>query len=76
MLIGVQHTNVAALPKFGELVDIILYGSEKVPLFVFTPALTSFDRMTAAFKVERESRYVCRFRSSIKNHELYLMLLV
>ena len=72
MLIGVQHTNLAALPKFGELVDIILYGSEKVPLFVFTPALTtSFDRMTAAFKVERESRYVCRFRSSIKNHELF-----
>lgn len=71
MLIGVQHTELAALPKFGELVDI-LYGREKVPLFVFTPALTtSFDKMTAAFKVERESRYVCRFRSSLKNHERF-----
>ena len=56
MLIGVQRTDLATLPKFGELVDIILYGSEKVPLFVFTPAYTtSFDRMTTAFKVERES---------------------
>jgi hypothetical protein len=59
---------LAALPKFGELADIILYGSEKVPLFVFTPACTtSFDRITAAFRVERESRFECRFRSSIKN---------
>lgn len=66
MLIGVQQTDLALLPKFGELVDIILYGSEKAPLFVFTPAHTSYDRMTAAFKVERESRYECRFRSSIE----------
>ena len=72
MLIGVQRTDLATLPKFGELVDIILYGSEKVPLFVFTPAYTtSFDRMTAAFKVERESKYESRFRSSIKNHQLF-----
>ena len=40
--------------------------------FVFTPAYTtSYDSMTAAFKVERESRYDCRFRSSITNHELF-----
>ena len=72
MLIGVQQTDLAALPKFGELVDILLYGSEKAPLFVFTPAhTTSYDSMTAAFKVERESGYDCRFRSSITNHELF-----
>ena len=71
MLIGVQRTDLATLPKFGELIDIILCGSEEVPLFVFTPAYTtSFDRMTAAFKVERESKYECRFRS-IKNHQLF-----
>ena len=56
-------------PKFGELVDIILYGSERAPLF--SPLLTHHDRITAAFKVERESRYECRFRSLIKNHELF-----
>ena len=64
-------TDLAVFPKFGELVDIILYGSEKLPLFVFTPADTiSYDSMAAAFKFERESRNECRFRSSIKNYGL------
>ena len=69
MLIGVQQTW-QPYQTFGELVDILLYGSEKALLFVFTPAHISYASMTAAFKVERESRYECRF-CSITNHELF-----
>ena len=38
MLIGVQRTYLATLPKFGEL-DDILYGSEKYH-YLYTPLLT------------------------------------
>ena len=63
-------TDLAALPKFGELVDI-LYGGEKAPVCIHPCSQNSYDSMTAAFKVERESRYDCRFHSSIINHELF-----
>ena len=65
MMISVQQTEVAVLPKFGASVDIILCGNEEAPLFVFIRAHTLlYDSMTAAFKVEKKSAYECRFPSS------------
>ena len=72
MLIGIEKLDCANLPKFGKLFDIVLHGPHKVPIFVFVAASTlCFDTTMSSFQLRIEYRFVCKYHSALRCHELF-----